>query len=69
MSDEYHAARETLAWTHEKLARKIGTTERTAYRYASGDKIPPDRRRLLKILVLLKLTLSERKFEQIVSQL
>lgn len=67
---EYQHARETLDWTHEKLARKIGTNERTVYRYASGDvEIPPDRRRLLKLLVLLKLTLSEKKFEQIISQL
>lgn len=66
---EYDTARETLAWTHKQVAQKLGTHVRTVYRYAGGDEIPPDRRRLLKLLVLLKLTLSERKFEQIVSQL
>jgi len=42
---------------------------RTPYRYASGDvQIPEPAARLL-LLVLLRLTLSERKFEDIVKQL
>jgi hypothetical protein len=43
---------------------------RTSYRYANGDvDIPEHAARLLRLLVVLKLTLSERKFEEIVKQL
>lgn len=68
--NQYNAARETLAWTHERLAQVIGVGERTPYRYASGDvAIPEPAARLLRLLVLLRLTLSERKFEEIIKQL
>jgi hypothetical protein len=43
---------------------------RTPYRYADGDvDIPKPAARLLRLLVLLRLTMSQRKFEDIVKQL
>ena len=48
-------------------ARRIAGWGRTPYRYASGEV--ESLLRLLRLLVLLRLTLSERKFEDIVKQL
>ena len=67
--NEYTAARETLHWTHEKIGQTIGVAPRSPYRYASGEPIPEPQRRLLRLLVLLRLTVSEHKFEEIVNQL
>lgn len=67
--NEYNAARHTLRWTHEKFANTLGVGERTPYRYANGTRIPEAQRRLLRLLVLLRLTVSERKFEEIVNAL
>lgn len=67
--NEYTAARDVLRWTHEELAKVLGVGERTPYRYAAGDTIPEPQRRLLRLLVLLRLTLSARKFEEVVDQL
>ena len=67
---EYRSARETLGWTHEYMARVLGVGRRTPYRYAAGDvDIPEPAARLVRLLVLLRLTLSERKFNDIVKQL
>jgi hypothetical protein len=47
-----------------------GRLGRTPYRYASGDvNIPEPSARLLRLLVLLRLTTSDRAFEDIVKQL
>lgn len=68
--NEYLIARAELGWTHERLRKVLGVTERVPYKYASGDvEIPPPSRRLLKLLVLLRLTMSARKFEEVISQL
>lgn len=67
--NEYIAARDTLRWTHERIAKALGIGQRTPYRYANGETIPEPQRRLLRLLVLLRLTLSDRKFEDIVKQL
>jgi hypothetical protein len=70
LRDARTAARDTLSWTHERVAKVLGVGRRTPYRYASGDApIPEPAARLLRLLVLLRLTLSERKFEDIVKQL
>jgi len=69
LRDARTAARDTLSWTHERVAKVLGVGRRTPYRYASGDvQIPEPAARLL-LLVLLRLTLSERKFEDTVKQL
>jgi len=69
LCDARTAARDTLSWTHERVSKVLGVGRRTPYRYASGDvQIPEPAARLL-LLVLLRLTLSERKFEDIVKQL
>lgn len=67
--NEYTVARDTLHWSHEKLGTTIGVAQRAPYRYANGEPIPEPQRKLLRLLVLLRLTLSERKFEEIVNQL
>lgn len=67
--NEYTVARETLRWSHEKIGKTIGVAQRSPYRYASGEPIPEPQRKLLRLLVLLRLTVSERKFEEIVNQL
>jgi ribosome-binding protein aMBF1 (putative translation factor) len=67
--NEYQAARDALAWTHRRLASTIGVAKRTTYRYATGELIPEPQRRLLRLLVLLRLTVSARKFEEIIKQL
>jgi len=70
LRDARTAARDTLSWTHERVAKVLGVGRRTPYRYASGDvQIPEPAARLLRLLVLLRLTLSEKKFEDIVKQL
>ena len=70
MRDARTAARDTLSWTHERVAKVLGVGRRTPYRYANGDvTIPEPAARLLRLLVLLRLTVSKRKFDDIVKQL
>jgi hypothetical protein len=70
LRDARTAARDTLSWTHERVAQVLGVSRRTPYRYQGGEvRIPEPAARLLRLLVLLRLTLSERKFEDIVRQL
>jgi len=67
---EYRAARETLNWTHEHVAEVLGVGRSTVYRYASGTiGVPEPAARLLRLLVLLRLTLPLRKFEDILKHL
>jgi hypothetical protein len=66
---EYRNAHETLGWTHLQMAQVIGIAKRSPYRYAAGGTIPEPAARLVRLLVLLRLTLSERKFDEIVRQL
>ena len=66
---EYRNARETLGWTHLRLAEVVGLKKRSVYRYAAGERIPEPQARLIRLLVLMRLTLSRRKFEDIVRQL
>jgi transcriptional regulator with XRE-family HTH domain len=67
---EYEAAREALGWTHAQLAETIGVSVRTPYRYQGGDvDIPEPAARLLRLLVLLRLTVSLRKFNELTGEL
>jgi hypothetical protein len=66
--DEYQAARAALGCTHVRIAETIGVSVRTSFRYADGDaKIPEPIARLLRLLVVLRLTVSTRKFNEVVS--
>jgi hypothetical protein len=67
--NEYTVVRETLRWPHERIAKTIGVGKRVTYRYANGEVIPEPQRRLLRLLLLLRLTTSEEEFENIVRQL
>jgi hypothetical protein len=65
--DEYQAARAALDCTHDRIAEMIGVSVRTSFRYANGDaKIPEPTARLLRLLVVLRLTVSTRKFNELV---
>jgi hypothetical protein len=68
-TSEYRNARETLGWTHKRMAEVLGLSRRSPYRYAEGYTIPQPAARLLRLLVLMRLTTSEKKFEAFVSQL
>jgi DNA-binding transcriptional regulator YiaG len=68
-ASEYKAAREALGWTHARLARVIGVSERTPYRYAEGEAIPEPVARLLVTLVWARLTTSTRRFNELVNEL
>ena len=58
---QYRAARAALGWTHAKIAEVIGVHTRTALRYQAGKTdIPEPAARLLRLLVLLRLTVSTR---------
>ena len=68
--NEYQAARAALGCTHVRIAETIGVSVRTSFRYANGDaKIPEPTARLLRLLVLLRLTVSTLKFNELVSEL
>ena len=61
------AARDTLSWTHKRIAQVLGVGRRTPYRYASGDvHIPEPAARLLRLLVIMRLTFNKHSFEDIV---
>jgi len=67
---QYQSARETLDWTHQRLANAIGKTERHSHRYASGaTPIPKTVAIMVRRLVQDRLTMSTRRFDEMVSQL
>ncbi len=67
--NQFRSAHETLGWTHGRLARVLGVSKRCTYRYQAGDTIPEPVVRLMRLLVTLRLTTTEKKFETFVSQL
>ena len=65
--DEYEAARAALGCTHVRIAETIGVSVRTSFRYANGHaKIPEPTARLLRLLVVLRLTVSTGKFNELI---
>ncbi len=68
-SNQFRSAHETLGWTHGRLAEVLGVSKRCTYRYQAGESIPEPVVRLMRLLVTMRLTTSERKFEALVSQL
>jgi transcriptional regulator with XRE-family HTH domain len=67
---QYKAAREALGWTHERVADVIGVNVRTPYRYQTGDvEVPEPAARLLRLLVLLRLTQTRRKFNEMIEEI
>jgi DNA-binding XRE family transcriptional regulator len=70
--DQYEHARVTLGMSHEKLAQVIGVDRRTPFRWVKGENrrgIREPQARLVRLLVLLRLTVSERKFNEILGEL
>lgn len=71
--DEYRTARETLGWTHGQVAETLGVSKRTVYRIQTGDetqvRLHGAATRLLRLLVRLRLTMSERGFEEVIEDL
>jgi len=68
--DEFNNAKDTLGWNYPQLARALGVSTRTPFRWASGEYKPlgPEAR-LLRLFVLLRLTVSERKFDELMEKL
>jgi len=58
-------------WANLESRRlRVAGSDRTPYRYACGEAgIPEPSARLLRLLVLLRLTLSEHKFDDVMKQL
>jgi hypothetical protein len=69
-ASQYRHARETLGWTHEHIGAVLGVDLRTSYRYSAGDvEIPEPSARLVRLLVRVRLTMSKRKFGELVEEL
>lgn len=67
---QYQHARNALDWTHEQIAYVLRISPRQSFRYASGENpIPHLVAEKLRQLVKDKLTMSEKKFDAIVTQL
>lgn len=63
--EQYESARATLGWTHRHTAHVIGVSLRTVHR----QPMPKAAARLLRLLVLTKLTASDRKFDAVLAEL
>jgi transcriptional regulator with XRE-family HTH domain len=69
-ASQYRAVREELGWSNAQLAKAIGLSRRAPYRYENGEiKVPEPTARLLRLLVMLRLSSGERKFNDIVERL
>jgi len=68
-SNQFVNAHQTLGWTHAKLAEMLGVSRRCTYRYQNGDTIPEPVQRLLRLLVMMRLTTSKDNFEKFVQRL
>jgi ribosome-binding protein aMBF1 (putative translation factor) len=67
---QYQAARRALEWSHALLAETIGKSTRTSFRYASGEiEIPDTVAKLVRRLVSDRLTMSNRKFDEMLHTL
>ena len=66
---EYKAACAALGWEPHQVSKGIGVSRRSPFRWANGGKIREPEARLLRLLVLLRLPLSERKFHEMLSQI
>ena len=69
-SNQYKHARRALQWSHAMMAETIGKSERHSYRYANGEiEIPETVAKLVRRLVKDRLTLSNRKFDELIHTL
>jgi transcriptional regulator with XRE-family HTH domain len=66
---QYRSARRTLGWTHEELAEVIGKSPRMVFRYQEVGIQSVTAARLIRLLVRLKLTIPEDKFDEIIDKL
>jgi transcriptional regulator with XRE-family HTH domain len=66
---QYRAARRALGFTHEQLAKVIGKSTRQVFRYQERGVESETAARLIRLLVRMKLTVSARNFEELVSEL
>jgi len=69
-ANQYRHARRALDWSHARMADTIGKSERQSFRYASGEvEIPDTVAKLVRRLVQDRLTLSSRKFDEMIHTL
>jgi len=68
---QYRAVRDELGWSNAQIAERIGLSRRTPFRYENGevDPIPEPVARLLRLLVMLRLSSGSRKFNEIVEHM
>src|SRR5262245_31808021 len=65
-----HARERVLKWSHAQLAEAIGKDERMSYRYSNGRvEIPETVAKLVRRLVRDRLTLSAKRFDEMVANL
>ena len=69
-ANQYRHARRALDWSHARMGATIGKSERQSFRYASGEvEIPDTVAKLVRRLVSDRLTMSSRKFDELVEHL
>jgi DNA-binding transcriptional regulator YiaG len=67
---EFMNARAALGWSYPELANTLGVSLRTPFRWASGENnLQGPEARLLRLLVLLRLTVSAHKFNELIEEL
>ena len=67
---QYRAVRKELGLSNEEVAKTIGVSRRVPFRYQKGDvDVPEPAARLLRLLVMLRMSLGSRKFNEIVERL
>jgi len=66
---QYQAARHELQWTNAQVAKALCKTERTIYRWLEIDDFDPMAARLIRLLVRLRMSLSDNKFNQIIEEI
>ena len=67
---QYRAVRDELGWSNAQVAKTIGVSKRMPFRYENGETVVPGpAARLLRLLVMLRLTAGSQKFNEIVERM
>ena len=67
---QYRAARDELGWSNAQIAERLGLSRRMPFRYETGETVVPGpAARLLRLLVMLRLSSGSHKFNEIVERM
>ena len=66
---QYQAARHELQWTNAQVAKALCKTERTIYRWLEIDDFDPMAARLIRLLVRLRMSMSETRFSEVLKEM